>query len=62
MPRNLPPLPLPDGSWPRRAFDPAAVEEIRAALRAYDDDHDVDEAIQRIIRAVQRRHGPGVDS
>ena len=58
MPDDLRPLPPWDGSWPPRPFDPAVAEQIRAALLAFETDHDVEATLRRIINAVQRRHPP----
>jgi len=33
-------------------------EQIRAALLAFETDHDVEATLRRIINAVQRRHPP----
>lgn len=62
VPTNLPPLPPQDDSWPPRPCHPATVEEIRAALRAYDSAHDMDAAVHRIIRAFRRHRFPGGSS
>lgn len=62
MPTNLPPLPPRDESWPPRPFDPAVVEEIRAALGEYDADHDKEAAVQRILRTLRRHQTPEAES